>query len=241
MESRPSTLTTLPGYRPEPRAGEPPIFAYDRDDDLLVATQADGRPRVRVHRHLGWTVVLGRGGRPERELHQQQINRDGVSLLRRRGGGCAVVLDPGNVIVSVALPLPGLGEIKTAFAHLSRWLITALADLGLPHLSQRGVSDLALGDRKVGGSCIYRTRGLLYYSTTLLVAPDLDRIERYLPHPPREPEYRQGRSHREFLGHLGHGRREYTPEQLQHALGRRLRPENLPSPLCYPRCYSRCS
>ena len=49
------------------------------------------------------------------------------------------------------------------------------------------------------GSCIYRTRGLLYYSTTLLLDPDLELVERYLPHPPREPEYRRGRPHRDFM------------------------------------------
>ena len=59
-----------------------------------------------------------------------------------------------------------------------------------------------LGERKIGGSCIWRTRGLLYYSTTLLVDPDLDLCERYLPHPPREPAYRAGRPHRAFMGSL---------------------------------------
>mgnify|MGYP000753667588 CR=1 FL=1 len=38
-----------------------------------------------------------------------------------------------------------------------------------------GISDLVLGDRKVGGACIYRTRGLLFYSASLLVAPILGR------------------------------------------------------------------
>ena len=29
---------------------------------------------------------------------------DGVPVLRRRGGGCAVLLDPGNLVVAAALP-----------------------------------------------------------------------------------------------------------------------------------------
>jgi lipoate-protein ligase A len=41
------------------------------------------------------------------------------------------------------------------------------------------------------------------YSATLLVDPDLDLVERYLAHPPREPEYRRGRPHRDFMGRLG--------------------------------------
>ena len=118
-----------------------------------------------------------------------------------------MVLDPGNVIVSVALPLPGISGIKSAFGSISDWLIAALAEYGLPDVRQRGVSDLAIPapghlDLKIGGSCIYRTRGLLYYSTTLLVDPDLDLVDRYLPYPPREPDYRSGRSHRQFMGSL---------------------------------------
>jgi lipoate-protein ligase A len=54
----------------------------------------------------------------------------------------------------------------------------------------------------VGGACIHRTRDLLYYSTTLLCAPELALMERYLRHPPREPGYRHGRRHAEFVGSL---------------------------------------
>jgi lipoate-protein ligase A len=43
----------------------------------------------------------------------------------------------------------------------------------------------------------------VYYSASLLVKPDVSLVERYLRHPPREPEYRRGRSHREFMGALG--------------------------------------
>jgi len=110
-----------------------------------------------------------------------------------------VVVDPGNLIVSLALPVPGVGAITAAFAAISGRIANVLAASGVPGVQQAGVSDLALDDRKLGGACIWRTRGLLYYSTTLLVNPDWDLIDRYLPHPPREPAYRRGREHRRFL------------------------------------------
>jgi lipoate-protein ligase A len=147
-------------------------------------------------------VVLGRGGRPEVELRLERIRRDNVPVLQRPGGGCAVLLDPGNILFAAALPLPGIAGIHRAFARISLWLIDRLAQAGVPSVRPAGVSDLALGDRKIGGACMYRTRGLLYYATTLLVNPDLALVERYLRHPPREPEYRQGRPHRLFMGRL---------------------------------------
>ena len=175
------------------------IFPYDTDDTLIDATRADGALRVAVYPHGESCAVLGRGGKAEVELNLAAVLADGLTVRRRRGGGCAVVLDRGSLVVSVLLPLPGLGGHRAAFEAISAWLIAALAELGISGVRQAGVSDLTLGDRKIGGSCIYRTKGLLYYSTTLLVDPDMDAVERYISHPPREPEYRGGRRHAEFM------------------------------------------
>ncbi len=177
------------------------VTSYEHDDELIAATR-DGRQGIRVRRPRSVSVVLGRGSRIAVELDLAAVVADRVPVQRRRGGGCAVVLDPGNLIVSVGWPLPGLSGIKSSFARLSAWLIAALAAIGIPGVEQMGVSDLVLGRRKIGGSCIYRARDLLYYSATLLIDPDPQLAERYLKHPPREPEYRRGRSHRDFMGSL---------------------------------------
>lgn len=175
---------------------------WDHDEDLLQAVREDARPRVRVRRCRTVEVVIGRGGKAELELDEQAIRRDAVPILRRRGGGCAVVLDPGNLVVSAVTPRDGVGEVTSSFRDATDWMIAGLAAAGHPGVVGDGVSDLVLDDRKVGGSCIYRTRGLVYYSTTLLVDPDLDAVLRYLPHPPREPDYRRGRRHDDFMGRL---------------------------------------
>lgn len=208
-------MTAAGGQDPGPLIARP----YDRDDDLLEAVRADGKARLRVYTWNEVAVVIGRGGRQPLELHTEAVARDGVPLYRRPGGGCSVVLDPGNVILAVALPLPGLGGIKSAFAGITRWLIVGLEQgCGLPGIQARGVSDLALAERKVGGSCVYRTRGLLSYATTLLVRPDLGLVERYLRHPPREPQYRKGRLHRQFMGSLRQADPRLEPAALAGTL-----------------------
>jgi lipoate-protein ligase A len=179
-----------------------PTRPYDHDDEMLRGVGEEPAPRSRLYRWDGVAVVIGRGGKQRLELDRAAIAADGVPLYRRAGGGCAVVLDPGNLVLAVGLPLPGIGGITSAFTEISAWVARALAACGVDGVRQRGVSDLALGDRKIGGSCIHRSRDLLHYSTTLLVDPDLELSERYLPHPPREPEYRAGRPHREFMGSL---------------------------------------
>jgi lipoate---protein ligase len=172
---------------------------YVQDEAVLDRVRSDDVARVRVYRYPATAAVLGRGGKPDVELELDTLADDGIPVLRRRGGGCAVVLDPGNLVVTVTLPLPGVGQVTSSFDAISRWLIAALDACGIAGVERRGVSDLVLDDRKIGGSCIYRTKDLLHYATTLLVDPDLDLMERYLAHPPREPEYRRGRQHRDFV------------------------------------------
>jgi lipoate-protein ligase A len=179
------------------------IEPYDVEDDLWSATAADSRPRVRVSAGSGPVVVLGRGSRAAVELEVEPCLADRVRVLRRRGGGCAVVLDEGNVVVAASFPVEGIGENRSHFRRITAWIIDALETAGVPGVAQDGISDLVLGDRKIGGACIYRARGVLHYSASLLVEPRLELIERYLRHPPREPAYRRGRPHREFLATLG--------------------------------------
>jgi lipoate-protein ligase A len=175
---------------------------YAYDDDLIEATRRDGQTRVRVYRLTGTVVVLGSGSRPESELNLEACRADHVPILRRRGGGCAVVIDPGNVLVSVVATGLPFGHHRGHFDALSAWLIDGLARIGIRGVNQAGICDLASGDRKVGGACLHRCRDLLYYSASLLIIPDMDRVARYLQHPPREPDYRGGRLHALFMGSL---------------------------------------
>ena len=179
---------------------------YAYDDDLIAAARRDGRTRVRVYRPTAPVVVLGAGSRAETELHVDACRADNVPILRRSGGGCAVLLDPGVVVVSVVATGMPFGQHRQFFNLLTDWLIGGLKAVGISGVVQRGVCDLAYNDRKVGGACLHRLRDTLYYSTSLLVDPDLDRVARCIKHPPREPDYRRGRRHEDFMGALNAAR-----------------------------------
>lgn len=190
------------------------ISPYVEDDDLIEFAAQSRETSVRIYAPSSPAIVLGRGSKPEAELHLDACLKDGIPILRRQGGGCAVVIDPGNVIVSVVLPTEGIGQNPRYFEKISDWLITGLNQLRISGVHKRGISDLALGDRKIAGASIYRTTEYLYYSATILVDPNVDLIERYLKHPPREPSYRQGRQHRQFITSL----KEHFPTLSQDAL-----------------------
>ncbi|MBN1945663.1 MAG: hypothetical protein JW797_08290 [Bradymonadales bacterium] len=190
------------GIKPTPLEEPLPIAPFDPDDRLVEATGMDGRPRMALYPYPSTALVLGRGSRVEREIHSQACQRDGIPLLRRTGGGCAVLLDPGNAVLSVAVATQKLGSLRRQFDTISDWLLDGLRGIGVRDLGRNGTSDLTLADRKISGSCMARSRDLLYYSATLLVDPRFDLMERYLAHPPREPDYRRRRSHRDFVGRL---------------------------------------
>jgi lipoate-protein ligase A len=203
------------------------IRPYVDDEELIAATKSDGRSRFRIYRPRMVSVVLGRGSDPQAELCTSACLADGIPVLKRRGGGCAVVLEEGNVIVSAALATNVLGKVKGHFAALSAWLVDGLARAGVSDVRREGTSDLALGDRKVGGACIHGPKGLLYYSVSLLYEPDVSLMDRYLRHPPREPAYRRGRPHGEFVGRLTDVLAPATAAEFADRLGRVLSPPNL--------------
>jgi len=62
-----------------------------------------------------------------------------------------------------------------------------------------GTSDVAVGDRKISGNAQARRWGAVLVHGTLLVDFNHDLADAVLRHPPREPSYRRGRSHRDFL------------------------------------------
>ena len=59
--------------------------------------------------------------------------------------------------------------------------------------------DLAIGDLKFSGNALRCKRNFFLYHGTVLYDFPLDRISRYLQTPPRQPDYRRGRSHQEFV------------------------------------------
>lgn len=177
-----------------------PLRGEEPDDILEV--RRTGRPLLRLFRAEGLRVVLGHGSRVDREVHLDRIREDGVLLERRKSGGCAVVVDEGNVIVAVTLPVEGLGRTKEWFGRCANWLADGLAKLDVRDVGVKGISDIVVGDRKIAGTAVHRAKDVFTFGASLLVTADLQLLERYLPHPPREPEYRAGRSHLDFVTSL---------------------------------------
>ena len=186
--------------RPEPDPPPDPLVSALVNDDLLGEFEAGGRPLVRVYEPAEVWVVLGAGRKSEEDVYPEKAAADGVPLRKRRGGGGTVVLSPGQAVLALVTEVASPFHNREYFRAINHWFREALAGLGVPSdlVQDRGISDLAMGERKILGTSLYRRRRILFYQGSLLVENDLALFDRYLRFPSRVPDYRRGRGHGEF-------------------------------------------
>lgn len=175
------------------------------------------------YRSLAWippgpVVVLGCSSRLEQAVEEERVRLDRVPVQRRPSGGESMFLSPRMAAISLTLDLGARPLPRTLFDATGAALIGALEGLGVTGLSVRGTSDLTLGERKVLGSAIYQRGTRLFYHAVLNVAEEPAMIQRYLRHPAREPQYRQGKLHEDFVTSLAREGFSLGPEVCREAM-----------------------
>lgn len=150
-------------------------------------------------------VVLGMAGRREREVDVPACAAQGIPVLRRCSGGGAVVQGPGCLSYALVLRIAGNNRLEridstNAFVMGRHQRVLAEAT-GLP-VRRRGVTDLAVGERKFSGNAQRRRRRFLLFHGTFLLDFPIPLLDGILPYPPKAPGYRRRRSHGAFLTNL---------------------------------------
>jgi lipoate-protein ligase A len=185
-----------------------PSVAEDLALDEAMLLEADaGRspPLVRFWEARDSAVVLGASRRLRDDVLVDACRADGVPVLRRSSGGGTVVVGPGALNVTVILPeaaAPGLSAVDLAQRYVLERIAASIRRAG-PPVTVRGHGDLTLGDRKCGGSAQRRLQHWFLVHCSILYQFAIERIPRYLTIPARQPAYRQGRGHADFLVNLG--------------------------------------
>jgi lipoate-protein ligase A len=168
------------------------------NEDLLDDYQRTGVPAYRIYEPASLCAVLGASGKPEQDLLIGNLSADGVPWLHRRGGGGTVILGPGQVVLAVVKEVASPFRNREYAGVINSWIIETLEGLGVTGVHAEGISDLAIGEKKIVGTSIYRRRLVLFYQASLLVSNDISVFTRYLAMPAKVPEYRRGRSHEDF-------------------------------------------
>ena len=139
------------------------------NDDLLVGYEATGQPRWRVYEPRRRVIVLGAAGAADLDVHAAAAAAAGIEIRRRRGGGGTVLLGPGQVVVALVTEVDHPYRNREYAHAVNDWLIDALHGDGVRGIEQRGISDLAIGGRKIAGTSVFRRRRILFYQASLLV------------------------------------------------------------------------
>ena len=172
--------------------------------DSQIIDQCQRQLYVCVWQPRDTLLVLGNGNDCQEYCYPERCRQLAVPILRRKGGGGAVVLHDGCIVVAVGLWLRSYFDNGKYFRLLNGAIIECLAEHRsvFAELDQQGISDICYRDKKVAGTSIFRTRNYLLYQASLLYRPRIDLVSHLLKQPPVAPAYRAGRTHADFLSSL---------------------------------------
>src|SRR5262249_26445011 len=178
------------------------------DEALLLqaetGAEGGGGEVLRVWEWPAPVVVLGAGGVLQDDGGEAACLADGVPILRRSSGGGTVLLGRGCLCYSLVLAYdraPGLDQIRASY----RWVFERMQEVFarlLPGVEPAGISDLAVAGKKFSGNAQQPKRRHFLHHGTLLHDFDLSLVPRYLRLPKQQPDYREQRSHEDFLMNL---------------------------------------
>jgi len=198
-----------------------PAWNLALDEALLEGVDAGALPdTLRFWESPMPFVVLGSAQAIEDEVDLLHCGVDGVPITRRCSAGGCVLQGPGCLNFALALrydTLPGSRDLHRSYALILDTLAAALSTQ-TGAVVRAGVSDLAVEGRKVSGNAQRRKRNAFLHHGTLLYAPDIQAVTRYIREPEDRPDYRGDRSHAAFLGRL-----TQSPVELRGIVSRAFR------------------
>ena len=192
---------------------------YNLPDILLLEDK--------TKRFLTWIpdksyIVLGASNKAEEALFLEKVKKDDITILKRPSGGQTVMLTPNNLIISVVFFQPENLHPKEVFNQINSLIIESLERAGVKNLAMRGISDIAIDGKKILGSSIYRSKDALLYHAVLNFGEPASTFEKYLKYPSKEPDYRVGRKHADFVTSLKEKGFSQTNSQLADFISQSL-------------------
>lgn len=150
-------------------------------------------------------VVVGYANQVSVEVNQDYCRRQRIPILRRCSGGGTVLQGPGVLNYSLVLRIadsPALAGIAGTNDFVMERHRRALQELLGARVEKQGHTDLAIGGLKFCGNAQRRRKEFLLFHGSFLLNTDIGLIQKVLPLPSRQPDYRAGRTHVDFLMNL---------------------------------------
>lgn len=149
-------------------------------------------------------VVLGYSNAIAVEVNRVECQRRGIPILRRSSGGGTVLQGPGCLNYNLTLPITEeTASITDTNCFVMRRNRDALRKVLNRDVEIKGHTDLAIDGVKFSGNAQRRKSKALVFHGCFLLNFDLELMGAALAHPSKEPDYRAGRGHRDFVMNLG--------------------------------------
>ena len=157
-------------------------------------------------------VIIGRNQNPWLECNLNQLNADGVQLVRRISGGGAVYHDEGNLNFSFMCH-----EKKYDEKEQTAIILKALETLGI-HAETTGRNDIAIDGRKFSGNAYCRRQNIQQRHGTLLVSSDLSVFDRYLNVSQKKLIAKGVKSVRSRVCNLSEYKKDISTDEMMNAI-----------------------
>jgi lipoate-protein ligase A len=129
------------------------------------------------------SIIVGRGQNVWSECLTEQVEKDGVHLVRRHSGGGAVYQDLGNSCFTFMRPRESGRSTKQLYGENNQILLAALERLGVSAQAS-GRNDLVVEHQgqpyKVSGSAFKENKDRCFHHGTMLLDVDLHKLSGYL-------------------------------------------------------------
>ena len=181
-------------------------------DEVLLQTVEENPTRgvLRTWHPDSHVVVVGRSNEISSEVNEEECRAQRVPILRRSTGGGAVLIGPGCLAYALALPLTA--ELRASgVVAVTQQVMEAIASrlrTIIRDVEVCGTSDLVVQGRKFSGNSQRWLRQAFLHHGTILYDFALPRIGQLLRPPTRQPDYRQQRTHEEFVTNVSVARQE---------------------------------
>lgn len=176
------------------------------DEALLDQCEAgEAGDVLRFWESSQYFVVVGYSNRIGTEVNLPFCQRNTIPVLRRCTGGGTVLQGPGCLNYSLVLRIANAKPLES-ITGTNRYILdrnrAALAALVQARVEQEGQTDMAIGGLKFSGNAQRRKQHSLLFHGSILLHFDFELLEKALPMPSWQPDYRVGRSHTDFLMNL---------------------------------------
>ena len=174
------------------------------DEALLESAEAGDQTQevLRLWHPTEATVVIGRSSPIRDEVNLEYCAAHEIPVFRRSSGGASIVTAPGCLMYAVLLSYrkrPQLRMLEQAHQFVMTKMQDALNSLNI-ETKFLGTCDLTIDDKKVSGNALRcKKNWMIYHGTMICESMDLQLVSNCLGQPKRQPEYRAGRSHADFL------------------------------------------